>query len=62
MKAILNKLCAAKEMWSEFIRCEDKKYFAEPVGYKPCHKRYFLYLNCFFVACLLIWFCCGMLK
>ncbi len=62
MKAILNKLCAAKERWSDFVRREDEKYFAEPVGYKPSHERYFSLFRYFFTACLLAWFYWGLLR
>jgi hypothetical protein len=55
MKAILNKLCAAKEKWDEFWRREDEKYFADPVAYQRRMDRNFARIPLSLLVGTLVW-------
>lgn len=62
MKAILNKLCAARERWDELWRREDEKYFADPVAYQRRMDGFFARIPFALLVSMLAWIGWGLLK
>jgi hypothetical protein len=62
MQAIMEKLCAAKQVWDKFWRREDKKYFADPVAYKRKMDRNFARIPITLLVGMLVWIGWELLK